>query len=251
MNTRMLLCVLALSLASCHRPGPTVPEDQPALPAFEAAESPAQLLIAALDELQFITDWEPGTLSRMPKPGTDTTFIYGEVRPAGYGAVVTERHSYPKGLLLISVRRTYGREGGRIVSEASSYISFESFLRNDPQSSVVTELYALSSDTIVTHISRNGQIETYTFRLPVITTVLGESPGLTRVTLRYGRTGRIVVESRDGNGVLLQERTSWGESDGSLYAQTTGPDGSWRRTRTLGTATGSILRETLSGTGAP
>jgi len=248
----IITAALLVSLGACTRPGPSAPEAQ--LPAFEGAETPERLLISALEELDFITDWQarggdpPGALAR---GSTDTTFVYGEITPGGYGAVVTERHAYPKGLLLISVRKTYGREEGRIVSEAKSYISYQSLADDDPQSSVITELYALSDDTIVTHITRNGLLESYTFRLPVITSQVAASPGLSRLILRYGRQGRIVVETRDGSGALLQERSNWGESDGSLFALTTYPDGSWRRTRTLGAGNGSILREIHTGTGAP
>lgn len=255
MITRVLAGPLAaLLLASCTRPEPTLPENPPALPAFESGESPEQILISALEELEFINDWEPsgqGSPDHLPKPGSDTTFVYGEITDEGYGAVVTRRHTYPKGLPLISLRRTHGREEGHLVSEAKTYISPETFAIDDPQSFVRTELYALSADTIVTHLRRNGTIETYTFRLPIITTQVGDSPGLTRVTMRYGLGGRIVVETRDGSGALLRARTSWGESDGSLFVQTTEADGSWRRTRTLGSASGTILRETHTGSGAP
>ena len=250
----LVVAAFVIAAGACNRSGPTVPEGDSRLPAFENAETPEHILIAALEELDFIADWRgpagipPLVLART---AADTTFVYGELTAGGYGAVVTERHTYPKGLLLISVRRTYGREEGRIVSEASSYISFQSLAEGDPQQSIITELYALSDDTIVTHITRNGLLESYTFRLPVITTQLGSSPGLTRVVSRHGRQGRIVVETRDGNGALIQERTSWGESDGSLFVHTAYPDGSWRRSRTLGSGSGSILREIHTGTGAP
>jgi hypothetical protein len=250
----LVIAFLLAALGACTHPDPTHHDGQAPLPQFSDAETPEHLLIAALEELDFIADWQgpvgdfAGGLART---STDSTFIYGETVSGGYGAVVTERHTYPKGLLLITIRKTYGREEGRIVSESKTYISFQSLIDGNPETSLTTELYALSGDTIVTHVTRNGTQETYTFRLPVITSTLAASPEESRVVLRHGRARRIVVETRDGNGALIQERASWGESDGSLYALTSYPDGSWRRSRTLGSANGSILRETHTGTGAP
>ena len=89
----------------------------------------ADILIGLLDELDMIAGAgsQPGNISRstarsgIPElmPGdarkqviastaTDTTFVYGEITPDGFGAVVTERHQYPKGLLLITIRKKHG-----------------------------------------------------------------------------------------------------------------------------------------------
>jgi len=252
---KILVFIAALLvICSCSPQNPSAPESRAELPGFADTESPEHILISALEELDRIADWdgEHGAAERMlAKTSTDTTFIYGQSVLGGYGAVVTERHTYPKGLLLITVRKTYGREEGRVVSESSSYISFQSLLDGHPESSLTTELYALSSDTIVTHVTRNSTQETYTFRLPVITSTLAATPEESRIVLRFGRGGRIVVETRSGTGALIQERTSWGDSDGSLYTLTTYPDGSWRQSRSLGMASGAVLRETHTGTGAP
>jgi hypothetical protein len=182
----------------------------------------------------------------LSRTATDTVYIYGQVA-GGYGAVVTERHGYPKGLLLITVRKSHGREGGRIVSDTKRYISFESFQNDEPQQSTLTELYGLSSDTIVTRVLRNGVLETYTFRLPVITRVVNPADGSVRITSRYGADSSIVSEVRDGNGVLIQLTRNIGLSTGALVSRIEYADSTWRNTLTLGQADGSVFREITSG----
>jgi hypothetical protein len=219
-------------------------------------------LISALDELQSIAQWpesSPGSRSKtgsspsehrilsLSKTGSDSIFIYGEVTTGGYGAVVTERHEYPKGILLITVRRTHGKESGHIVTETRRYISFEDFENDEPQQYSTTEVYGLSSDTIVTRVARNGILETFTFRLPVITRTINTADGSVRSTIRYGLDGRIISEVVDATNTLIERRANYGEPDGSIFTQTDYPDGSWRTVRTLGQADGSVLRETTSG----
>src|SRR5207249_2986398 len=87
---------------------------------------------------------------------SDTLYIYGELTPEGYGAVVTERHAYPKGILLITVRKVFGKPPTSIVTQTRRYISNSDFLNDTAQQSNITEIYGLSSDTIVTHVLRNG-----------------------------------------------------------------------------------------------
>ncbi len=164
----------------------------------------------------------------------------------GYGAVVTEKHTYPRGILLITVTKSYGNAAGRIVSEVKKYVSRETFLNDDPASYSRTELYALTRDTIITYVNRNGLQETYSFRLPVVTGTIASSPEATRQNLRFARDYKIVTETRDGNGMLLQTRESSAMPDGSLITFTLYSDGTWRNSRTLGMADGSILRETES-----
>ena len=159
----------------------------------------------------------------------------------------TERHAYPKGLLLITVRKSYGKPTTRIVSETERYISFEDFLNNSTQQSNITEVYGLSSDTLVTHVTRNGTLETYTFRLPVITRTTNPLDGSIRVTSRFGDAGTVKSETRDGSGNLIQSRSTYGDSTGALTTYTAFADSSWRMVRSTGQADGSILREITSG----
>jgi hypothetical protein len=250
--------------AGCSANAPESPASPERPAQFESTGE--EFLISALDELERIADLA-GVQSRQtidlrsisslfPSRGakrliaattTDTTFIYGEVTPGGYGAVVTERHAYPKGLLLITVRRSYGKPPARVVTETKRYISFPDFLNDSTQQSNITELYGLSSDTIVTHVTRNGILETYTFRLPVITRVTNPVDGSVRVTLRYGSGGSVRSEIRDGDGNLVQFRDTYGDSTGAITTYTEFADASWRNVRTLGQSDGSVLRDITSG----
>jgi hypothetical protein len=185
----------------------------------------------------------------LSKTATDTIYIYGEVTPDGYGAVVTERYARPKGLLLITVRKSHGKENGHIITQTKRYISYAHLLNDNPQQTNVTELFGLSADTIVTHVLRNGTLETFTFRLPVITRVVNPQDGSIRVTTRYGANGYVISEVRDGNGSLIQLRRNSGQADGSLVTRTEFPDSSWRQVRTVGQVDGTILREVTSSLG--
>jgi hypothetical protein len=252
-----LLCsiVCVLALIGCNRSQPPQSDNNPIFPhEFEATGE--DFLIGALDEVNAIAEWSGSNGLSLPprerklvllRTATDTVYIYGQVTSEGYGAVVTERHGYPKGLLLITVRRSHGREGGRIVTDTRRYITFESFQNDEPQQSSLTELYGLSSDTIVTRVLRNGVLETYTFRLPVITRVVNPLDGSVRVTSRYGADSSIVSRVTDGTGALIQLRSNTGLATGALVARTEYPDSTWRSILTIGQADGSVFREITSG----
>lgn len=253
--TIFFVLLVAAFLAGCHKDEVDSPVDPGSDATILPTETPQDLLIAAIQGVEDLSDWSgPGRVTTavgtevVLKAEADTLYIYGEVTPEGYGATVTETHSYPKGIPLITVRKSHGREGGRIVSEVRRYTSVQTFHRNEPAQSSVTEVYALSQDTIVTYVRRNGILETYTFRLPVVTVTVASSAENTRRVGRFARAGEVLVETRDGNGRLLQTRRSSGWADGSLITRTDYPDGTWRSTRTLGRADGSILRESRSST---
>ena len=247
----VLLTVLAAALlAGCHKDQVDSPLDPGDGALVLPSESPQDLLVSAIQAVEDLAEWSgptkftsTGVKQVLRKTEADTIYIYGEVTPEGYGAVVTEKHTYPKGIPLITVTKSYGNGSGRIVSEVRRYISRQTFLANEPAQSSVTELYALSQDTIVTYVRRNGVLETYTFRLPVITVTFASTPEGTRHVARFARGGVIVVETRDGNGTLLQTRENSALADGSLVTRTIYADLTWQSVRTLGRADGSILRE--------
>ncbi len=266
-SVTVIVAVLAVCSGGCNK-------DSAPAPAAEQIASPqvrapgAEFLIGLLDELGAIADGGSQVPARstairlldsrreMSRDGgklviasaaTDTTFVYGEVTPDGFGAVVTERHQYPKGLLLITLRKTHGKPQGAIVSETRKYISFEDLRLDSAQQSNVTDIYALTGDTIVTHVLRNGTLETYTFRLPVVTRVVNPSDGSVRITSRFGSAGSVVSEVRDGNGALIQLRRNTGLPDGSVVSYTQFADSTWRSIRTIGRADGSVFREITSG----
>ena len=263
----ILVAGVVLLSDGCKRESvPDSPVDRSLAPQVQA--SGEEFLIGFVDELDAIADavGQPGKSSpSRDRPGpfgnaaggarrivissttTDTTFIYGEITPDGFGAVVTERHQYPKGLLLITVRKTHGKAQGRIVTETRKYISFADLQRDSAQQSTVTDVYALSGDTIVTHLLRNGILETYTFRLPVVTRVVNPRDGSVRITSRFGSGGAVVSEVRDGNGSLIQLRRNSGLADGSILNYTQFADSTWRNVRTVGQADGSVFHEITSG----
>ena len=256
--------VTALTFAACEmRLQIPSSSNGPDLPKYEFEATGEDFLISALDEVHAIADWSdsfqrglsaqvlgstlPGNKTLLTITGTDTVYIYGQIIPGGYGAVVTERYARPKGLLLITVRKTYGKGNGHIVTETKRYASYADHLGDNPQQTNVTELYGLKADTIVTHVLRNGTLQTYTFRLPVVTRVVSPQDGSIRVTSRYASNGQIISKVIDGDSNLVQLRRSYGQVDGSTVTRTEYPDNSWRQVRTRGEADGTITRETTSG----
>jgi hypothetical protein len=248
-------------LAGCSKETITGDQNGNSPPSVQFESTGEEFLTSALDEVESIADYasrapamHPAAAgqsrsSRMIVSSTavDTVYVYGDVTPEGYGAVVTERHAYPKGLLLITVRKSYGKQPTRIVTETKRYISYRDFLNDSAQQSNVTELYGLSLDTLVTHVSRNGTTETYTFRLPVTTRVTNPSDGSVRVTSRVGLDGKVRSEVRDGAGSLIQIRETSGDSTGALTTYTQFADSSWRSVRSVGLADGSVVRSITSG----
>ncbi|HUI11388.1 MAG TPA: hypothetical protein VL221_13740 [Bacteroidota bacterium] len=256
-QTLFVLCCaagLAFALAACGRQSspPTVPDGSSDEAVQETGE---QLMIDAVDELESIASWATpdGGLARtaarslsLLKTEGDSAFMYGTVTSDGLGVVVTERHTHPKGLLLITVRKSYGTPG-RIVSDVSRYDSYDGFRDNHPQQTTLTEVLPASRDTIVTHVIRNGVTETYTFRLPVVTQVINQVNGTVRITNRYAAGGCVVTEVTDENQALIRRTTSSALASGALQTRTDLPGGSWKVVTTLGRGDGSIVRETVSG----
>jgi len=245
---------LVILLSGCtpktlHPTEPSQPETS-AVP-----ETGEQLLCDAIDEMTAIAEWSglarsrsagEDVIPRLLKNTGDSVFVYGTVTAGGLGAVVTERHTHPKGLLLITVRKSYGTPG-RIVSEVSRFDSYEAFRADQPQQTTTTEIRPASRDTITTYVLRNGITETYTFRLPVVTRVNDLVNQTVRITSRYASAGSVVTEVTDENQSLIRRTTNSALSTGALQTRTDLPDGSWRVVSSLGKADGSILRETVAG----
>ncbi len=257
-----LIPILALIVTGlvygCFKSQP-VDADSP-VAQISVTTSGEDFLAEALDEVQAIADWVQAQPSAGPKQQAtqsrvvlarttaDSTYVYGQITTDGFGAVVTERHQYPKGILLITVRKSHGAAAGKIVSETKKYISLTNFQNNVPSQTNLTEVYTMG-DTIVTRVLRNGLLETYTFRTPVITRNVNAITGAVTVSKRFGSSNAVVTEKRDGAGNLIQIGKSSGLSDGSLLTRTDYPDSTWRSSRTLGQADGSILREITTGRG--
>ena len=253
--------VAIVILISCERSKQATESTQSTdIPQYQFEATGEDYLISALDELDAIADWtnisqNAKRTSILPsrdqktvlaKTSIDTIYIYGAVTEDGYGATITERYTHPKGLLLITVRKSYGKENGHTVTETKRYISHSDFLIDNPQQSNTTEVFGLSRDTIVTHVTKNGTLETYTFRLPVVTRTINPQDGSVKVSSRFALNNMVVTEVRDGNNILEQIRRTYGQSDGGLVTRTEYADSTWRQVRTLGRADGSILREITS-----
>jgi len=260
--TVFVALVVIVILISCERnKQATENTSSTDIPQYQFEATGEDYLISALDELDAIADWTIGNanakgisiipsryqISALAKTNIDTVLIYGALTEDGYGATITERYTHPKGIPLITIRKSYGKENGHVVTDTKRYISHADYLNDNPQLSNITEVFGLSSDTIVTHVLRNGTLETYTFRLPVVTRTINPLDGSVKVSTRYAQDSMVVTEVRDGNGILSQLRRTYGSSDGSLVSRTEYADGSWRQTRTLGRSDGSILREITSG----
>jgi hypothetical protein len=252
--------VIIAILVSCERSKQTTENTQSTdIPEYQFEATGEDYLISALEELDAIADMNNISASvkgvkissenpklTLAKASIDTVIVYGAVITGGYGATITERFTHPKGLLLITIRKSYGKQNGHVVTDTKRYISHADYLNDNPQQSNITEVFGLSSDTIVTHVLRNGTLETYTFRLPVVTRTINPQDGSIKVSTRYALDSMVVTEVRDGNGVLSQLRKTYGLSDGSLISRTEYADSTWRQVRTLGRSDGSILREVTS-----
>src|ERR1051326_6868502 len=176
MATSPIILLFAMSLAAlvwvigCNKDEPTAAGEGAKASQEKFETTGEEFLISALDEIESIADVAERTgrtaksalnldriSSSLPSKSqkevvfstqSDTTYIYGEVTSDGYGAVVTERHAYPKGLLLITVRKSYGKPATKIVSETKRYITEQGFINDSTEQSNITELYGLSSDTL-------------------------------------------------------------------------------------------------------
>lgn len=244
-----------LQFAGCRDPLPT-PADPSTLPALEAEDSGAGLLIAALDDVVRLCELTDslhaalltgGRVIMKPTGATaESVYVYGTVTPEGYGAVVTERHSYPHGIPLITVRMTRGGPGRVMVSDLKRYVSPDALLNQRPEYTALTEVRGLSRDTILTRVTRGTSVVTYTFRLPV-TTRTSSADGTIRVATRTGLEGDVIMRVTDGDGQLIRTTRSFGETDGTLTTRTDYPDGSWRLVRVRGQADGTVYREVSTG----
>jgi hypothetical protein len=259
--TVFVALVVIVILISCERnKQATENTSSTNVPQYQFEATGEDYLISALDELDAIADWTTGNanakgisiiptrnqITALAKTNIDTVIIYGALTEDGYGATITERYTHPKGIPLITIRKSFGKGNGHVVTDTKRYISHTDYLNDNSQQSNITELFGLSSDTIVTHVLRNGTLETYTFRLPVVTRTINPQDGSIKVSSRFALDSMVVTEVRDGNGILSQRRKTYGRSDGSLVSRIEYADSSWRQTRTLGRSDGSILREITS-----
>ncbi len=205
-------------------------------------------LIEALDELEAIAAADiPLHREYLGKITADTVIMYGALSPEGTGMVITERHTFPKGLPLITVRKSYGSPGGVVASGNWSYSSEADFRADHAEQWSVTEVVPASMDTIVTRVTRSTGTQTFTFRLPVVTRSINTTTGVTQESRRFAQAGSVITEVTDGNGGLIRRTRTTGLPNGALQTTTEQPDGSWRNVVTLGQADGTIVRTVTIG----
>jgi hypothetical protein len=255
----MSLAGLILIFASCEIDKQSTDSSSNGYSEYQDNADGSEYLIAALDELESIAGLSSTKIGtdcisinttgfdrklRPAKSSADTVIVYGSLTTDGYGATITERVTHPKGLLLITVSKSYGKPNGHTVTDVKKYSSYDDFAADIPQSTSITEVYGLSKDTIVTHVTKNGTSETYTFRLPVVTRTINAQDGSISISSRYGLDSMVVTEVKNGvTNIVSTLRNSYGLSDGSLISRIEYADSTWRQVRTLGHSDGSILKE--------
>ena len=119
--------ILAACSHACREQAPPPVAPTPAGPGLTMEATGEEFLVSALDEVEGIASYGGrGPNGALPSKNqkaiiaaaeADTVYVYGEVTSDGYGAVVTERHTYPKGVLLITVRKSYGKPPSHVRSE--------------------------------------------------------------------------------------------------------------------------------------
>ncbi len=253
----MFMASLSLLLfVSCSNPSQTDTNIQPKL---EFDDSPATLLNESINAFEEIHDW---ILAGKPfgkgnavfrKVNADSVWIYGDTLTGGIGVVVTERHSYPKGLLLITKNYKYGDyDNLEIVSITERFISWAQYNSGTPETKTKTQLtFESGSSQIITHITRWTRgvqtTETYTFREPVIT--IDNSRGTKTVRKADPNNEVIVTEVYNTTtNELIQSRWTGASAtySGGFFTRTNNYENgnivAWTKTTTVGQADGSVLR---------
>ena len=194
------------------------------------------------------------------KIAQDSIFVYGDTATINgvlHGIVVTEKHAYPKGLLLITKSLKYAPSDTRgIASVTDRYISWAQYNAGTPEQrteSVIQPQFSSGTDsTIEVHATRTkGSItlsETYRFTSPTVT--IDVSKGTRVVRTADATADQIVTATYDQTtGILLTKRvTGQGEAPpyGGFYTQTynyvDGELNNWVKTTTRGQPDHSVLK---------
>ncbi len=225
-------------------------------------DSPSALVIDALKQFEDIHDWilagkpigKENALFKVDNTTADSIWIYGDTLTGGIGVVITEKHSYPKGLLLITKNYKYGDYANlEIVSITERFISWTQYNNKTPETKTETRLTFESapSKAIVTHIKRWTKNimtrESYTFREPIIT--IDNSKQTKTIRLAKPNDEVIATEIYDlTTNTLLQSRWTGASStyQGGFFTRTNNYNNgslvSWTKTTTVGKPDHSILR---------
>ncbi|MCL5268290.1 MAG: hypothetical protein M1469_09335 [Bacteroidetes bacterium] len=197
---------------------------------------------------------------KVGKVAADSIFVYGDTATINgvlHCVVVTEKHAYPKGLLLITKSSKYAPSNTRgIASVTDRYISWNQFSAGTPEQrteSIIQPQFSSGTDsTIEAHVSRTkGSVtlsETFRFTSPAVT--IDVSKGTRVVRSADPLAGQIVSATYDqATGVLLSKRATGQATPppyGGFYTQsytfTNGELASWVKTTTLGQADHSVVK---------
>ncbi|MCL5266758.1 MAG: hypothetical protein M1469_01480 [Bacteroidetes bacterium] len=191
---------------------------------------------------------------------SDSIFVYGDTATIHgflHGMIVTEKHSHPKGLLLITRSSKYAPSNSiGIASVTERYISWSQYHTGTPElrtESVIQPQFSSGTDsTIEAHITRTkGSVtlsETFRFTSPIITLDLSRNTKTVRAADPSAE--QIVTATYDATtGTMLSKRAT-GQADvppyGGFYTQTynytSGELTSWVKTTTRGQADRSVLK---------
>ena len=199
-------------------------------------------------------------LDKVGKVTTDSIFVYGDTATIDgvlHGIVVTEKHAYPKGLLLITRSAKYAPSNTRgIASVTDRYISWAQYSAGAPEQrteSVIQPQFSSGTDaTIEVHATRTkGSVtlsETYRFTSPTVTIDVSKGTRVVR-TADPAADGIITATYDQTTGILLTKRvTGQGEAPpyGGFYTHTfnyvDGELNNWVKTTTRGQADHSVLK---------
>jgi len=191
----------------------------------------------------------------------DSTFVYGDTATIDgqlNGIVVTEKHAYPKGLLLITKSMKYAPSNTiGIASVTEKYVSWSQYNSHTPETktiSIAGPQYSSGTDSAIeTHVTKiKGSVtltETFRFSEPIRTVDMSKSTISVRAADPSSQ--QVITAVYDmTSGILLTKRAT-GQGDvslgyGSYYSQSytysNGVLASWTKTTTLGQADKSILK---------
>ena len=265
-----LLILLFLIFAGCERSNDHATDTSTKPPSLSKDEA-LSIMNEVLDDFEFIhQSMLSGTSLRKSAPtrsqlivmkvATDSIFVYGDTATINgvlHGIVVTEKHAYPKGLLLITRSAKYSPSNTRgIASVTDRYISWAQYSAGTPEQrteSVIQPQFSSGTDsTIEVHATRTkGSItlsETYRFTSPTVT--IDVSKGTRVVRTADPAADQIISATYDQTtGILLTKRvTGQGEAPpyGGFYTQTynyvDGVLNNWVKTTTRGQADHSVIK---------
>ncbi len=268
---RIIIPILALLIISgCERSNDHATDTSTKPPSLSKDEA-LSIMNEVLDDFEFVHQSMLSSASLrkvaptrsqpiVMKVATDSIFVYGDTATINgvlHGIVVTEKHAYPKGLLLITKSSKYSPSNTRgIASVTDRYISWAQYNAGTPEQrteSVIQPQFSSGTDsTIEVHATRTkGSVtlsETYRFTSPTVT--IDVSKGTRVVRTADPAADQIVTATYDqATGTLLTKRvTGQGEAPpyGGFYTQTfnyvDGELNNWVKTTTRGQSDHSVLK---------